>query len=223
MFQARTMPFSKFSEMQMLFCLFSEMQMFLSTVISNVLAVSLSINIIARFVSFSSVIVDLWNVLIIDLWNVLNRQTFVRMAPSRLSMVVRRNFSRRSTSTFCLYFLGCWRCNENGRSQPFLHKKCLSTQKFAPFYGDCHKNCTSFNKTTIMSLFYLARLANITASLRKKSCKRLRSRPKQSNPLQCILAFLTFSRWALIHINRTSIQSHTNNGFFKPIMPLFTQ
>jgi len=41
-------------------------------------------------------------------------------------MGVRRNFSRGGTSTFCLSFSGCWRYNENGRSQNaflFLHHK----------------------------------------------------------------------------------------------------
>jgi len=65
-----------------------------------------------------------------------------------------------------------------------------------------------FNKTTIVSLFYLVRLA---ASLGNKSCKRLRSRPKHSNTLsiKLWLSLLTFSRWAVININRISVQFHT--------------
>jgi len=38
-------------------------------------------------------------------------------------MGIRCNFSRGETSTFCLYFAVCWRCNTNGRLQsalPFL-------------------------------------------------------------------------------------------------------
>jgi len=45
----------------------------------------------------------------------------------KVAMGVRRNLSRgRATSTFCLSFSGCWRCNANGRLQNpllFLHKE----------------------------------------------------------------------------------------------------
>jgi len=44
-----------------------------------------------------------------------------------------------------------------------------------------------------------------------KNCKHLRSRPKQPNAFSTnpYLSLLTFSRWTLIVINRTSVQSHT--------------
>jgi len=41
-------------------------------------------------------------------------------------MVVRKNFSKGATLTFCLPHPGCWRCNPNVRSQialPSLHHK----------------------------------------------------------------------------------------------------
>jgi len=46
-------------------------------------------------------------------------------------------FFRGETSKFCLSFLGCWRCNANGRSQnalTFLHHK-----ENAPCYGNSNK------------------------------------------------------------------------------------
>jgi len=68
------------------------------------------------------------------------KQLFIRIAPSTLSMGVRSTFSWGETSTFCLYFSGCWRCNAHGRLQSallFLRKKKLLhfmtivTKKFA--------------------------------------------------------------------------------------------
>jgi len=52
----------------------------------------------------------------------------------------------------------------------------------------------------------------------------LKSRPKQSNTFSTkpCLFLLTFSRWTLIHIKRTSYQSHTNNGFFKLTVLFYT-
>ena len=44
-------------------------------------------------------------------------------------MGVRRNFSRGSTSTFCLSFSGCWRFNANGSSQTVY---CFYTTKKMP-------------------------------------------------------------------------------------------
>jgi len=52
----------------------------------------------------------------------------------KVAMGFRRKFSRGATSTFCLSFSGCWRCNENGRSQNsllFLHYKENSPRKYA--------------------------------------------------------------------------------------------
>jgi len=75
-----------------------------NSVISDVLAVLLSIDIIAKFVGLSTIIVYLWNILnslnLLKLRSALrsiahssNRQKFVRMAPSSLSMGVRGKFS----------------------------------------------------------------------------------------------------------------------------------
>jgi len=46
---------------------------------------------------------------------------------------------------------------------------------------------------------------------------------KQSSTLSInpCLSLLTFSRWTLIHIIRTSVQSNTNNGFFELIIASF--
>ena len=52
----------------------------------------------------------------------------------KVAMSVRRNFSRGTTSTFCLLFSGCWRCNADGRLQNavlFLHHKENSPWKHA--------------------------------------------------------------------------------------------
>ena len=52
----------------------------------------------------------------------------------KVAMDVRRNFFRRATSTFCLSFSSCWRCNANGRSENallFLHHKENSPWKHA--------------------------------------------------------------------------------------------
>jgi len=54
MFQAR----------KVIFQVFKNANVFVNSNISHILAVSLSIDIIARFVSLSLVIVDLWNALI---------------------------------------------------------------------------------------------------------------------------------------------------------------
>ena len=84
-----------------------------------------------------------------------------------------------------------------------------------------------------LSLFVIKKLG-VHADLSKmlKGCMTterlktpgLRSRPKQSNPFSTkpCLFLLTFSRWTLIHIKRTSFQSHTNNGFFKLAMLFYT-
>jgi len=70
-----------------------------------------------------------------------NRQTFVRMAPSPLSIGIRRNFSRGATSIFCLYFSGCWRCKcKRTFTKRFTHSM---LNEIAPFYGNSHKKFTS--------------------------------------------------------------------------------
>jgi len=96
------------------------------SVISNVLAVSLSIHIIERFVSLSSVIVDQWNVLIC--LNLLKLRSAVLCIAviGKLSLdwpqaafpwASAESFPWGTTSKFCLYFSGCWRCNVNGSSR----------------------------------------------------------------------------------------------------------
>ena len=113
MFQARKMTFSEFPKMEM----------FLST---NVLGVSLSTDILARFVRLSSVTVDLWNASIsLNLLKlrstVLHTAVIGKLSLQWLQIIFHGRpeifFHRGETSKFWLYFSGCWRCNVNGRSQ----------------------------------------------------------------------------------------------------------
>ena len=99
-----------------------------NSVISNVLAVSLSIDFIDRFISLSSVIADRWNVLIsLNLLKL--RSAVLRIAViGKLSLEwpqasflweSAQSFSWGTTSKFCLNFSGCWRCNLNGSSRSY--------------------------------------------------------------------------------------------------------
>ena len=124
-----------------LFQVLKNANVFVNSVTSNVLAVSLSIDITAKFVSLSSVVVDLWNILIsLNLLKIhsavlhtavigklsLGRQWKGTQAP--FPLVSEETFPGGTTLTFCLYFSGLRRCNANGRSQnfsPFYTKKLL--------------------------------------------------------------------------------------------------
>jgi len=52
----------------------------------------------------------------------------------KVAMGGRINFSKGATSTFCLSYLGCWRCNANGRSQ---NLSCFYTTKKIPRESMC--------------------------------------------------------------------------------------
>jgi len=121
MFQARKMTFPSFEKCKC-FCQLSH------------LAVSLWIDIIARFVSFF--INHSWSVKRFDQPQLKFRSVVLRIAligkfsvewpQASFLWVPAVIFPGGETSTFCLYFSGCWQCNALGRSQsasPFLHKK----------------------------------------------------------------------------------------------------
>jgi len=100
------------------FHVFKNANVSVNSVISNVLAVSLSIDILARFVSLSSAIVgsvkrfnqpELAEAPFSSIAHSSDRQTLVRMNQNP--------FPWEAKSKFCLYFSGCWRCNVNGSSQ----------------------------------------------------------------------------------------------------------
>jgi len=94
---------------------------FVNSNISHILAVSLSIDIIARFVSLSLVIVDLRNILIS--LNLLKRHSPVlRTAvigklslewPQAPFLWASAVIFPRGNVEFCLNFSGCWRYNAN--------------------------------------------------------------------------------------------------------------
>ena len=128
MFQARKKTF---------FQVFKNANVFVKSSISNALAVSLPVDIIARCVSFSSIIVDLWKVLISLNLLKLRLAVLRRGVIGKLSLewpqapfpwTSAEIFPGGATSTFCLQFSGCWWCSAIGGSQsalPFLHKKKL--------------------------------------------------------------------------------------------------
>ena len=74
-----------------------------------------------------------------------------------------------------------------------------------------------------MSLFYLSRLANINWKQELQTSKI--SSKALKHPFNKTLLVFTdfFTVITVIHINRITVQLHTNNGFFKLIMLLFTQ
>jgi len=92
------------------FQVFKDANVFVNSVISNVLAVSLPIDIISRLVSLSSVIVDLCNVLI-NLNSLKLRSTVLRIAvigkfsltQAPFPLASAEIFPGKATSTFCLY------------------------------------------------------------------------------------------------------------------------
>ena len=111
--------FYKLSKVQF-FCQLSHISCFCS---------SLSTNIIAIFVSFSSIIVDLWKVLIN--FNLLKLRSAVlsKAVIATLSLwwaqapfpwASAEIFPGEAAPTFCLSVLGCWQFSANGRSQSTL-------------------------------------------------------------------------------------------------------
>jgi len=178
MFQVRKMTFSKFPKMQM----------FLST---NVLAVSLSIDILARF-SLSSVIVDLWNASIslnlLKLSSAVLRTAVIGKLslqwPQIPFMGVRRNFFMGGNVEILLilFRLLTMQCKRTFTKR-LLHFTSIATKMHfvgsnSQVYCDKLQNRLSADfsssvlfykkqiamvfKTTIMSLLYLARFASIT-------------------------------------------------------------
>jgi len=129
-----------------LFQVFKSANVFVNSAIFHILAVSLSVDIVARFVSLSLVIVDLWNVLIsLNLLKL--RSPVLRTAVSgRLSLEWPQTpFLRASTVIFpgegnvdillILFRLLTMQCKRT-----FTKRFTLSTQKIAPFYGNSHKH-----------------------------------------------------------------------------------
>ena len=62
------------------------------------------------------------------------------------SMGARRNFPEGETSTLCLSFSDCWRCNANGRSHNalrFLHRieNCTMLRQQSQKYAICMQQC----------------------------------------------------------------------------------
>ena len=100
----------------------------------------------------------------------------------------KRNYSILQQSSQKMHFVG-------SNSQVYCDKlQNRQSENFETGYFFAKKQIAMvFNKTTIRSFFTQY---DLPASLGNKSCKRLRSRPKQSNTISIkpCLSFLTFSR-----------------------------
>jgi len=131
---------------------FKNANVFVNSVISNILAVSLSIDIIARFASISSVTDDLLNVLIsLNLLKLRSAELRAAVigtlswAQAPYPLASAKIFARGGNVDillilFRLLTMQCKRTFTKG----FTHYK---QKEIAPFYGNSHKECTSLEAT----------------------------------------------------------------------------
>ena len=120
---------------------FKNVNVSVNSVISNVLAVSLSIDVLARFVSLSSVIVDLWNVLIslnllklrsAVLYTVVIGKLWLEWPKTPFRGRPQKLFHGKQSRNFAYNFQVA-----DDAMYTDVHKA------LAPFYGNSHKKCTS--------------------------------------------------------------------------------